>query len=538
MALLLSTGIDEPILAQDDDAPINPFGVIESYEDPAKADSLGVAWTRVRFQWADVQAAGADSWETETIDAQIDAEIEAGREVVGLLIGIPDWARGENELPAGLYLPHDDPDNTWAQFVREAVSRYEGRIDHWIIWNEPDISDPETPGHTWDGDVADFVQLLRIAYLVAKETNPEAMIHLPAITYFWDPGYIDTFFDTLVADPDAFAHNYYFDVATTHLYFQPERVYELVRLFYESMHSRGIEGKPVWLVETNAPPIDDPYWGVKEWTLSVTLTEQAAFMPQAMVSALAAGAERIAVYKLKDTPGDKAANPEPFGLVKRDGSRRPAFDTYRESIEQLGGATAVTRERWDEIGQFQVYQDEQTTTVLFARLPQPQVAKVPAIVEQAALVDMWGKRLEDVVARNGVFTIELPGALCSQSIGDYCMIGGTTYYLIQEQPSLPPTPTSTATPLPTETPAPTLTATATATSSPTATASAHLNQHPHRLKYQQKWLLCQLWRKRPFLLLLVHPKKVPHPPVFGHLLGQCVGGINFDFVALATDEII
>ena len=472
MALFLFTGMDEPILAQDDDEPSNPFGVIESYEDPVKADSLGVSWTRVRFQWADVQAAGADSWETETIDTQIDAEIEAGREVVGLLIGIPDWARGENELPAGLYLPHDDPDNTWAQFVREAVSRYEGRIDHWIIWNEPDISDPETPGHTWDGDVADFVQLLRIAYLVAKETNPEAVIHLPAITYFWDPEYIDTFFDTLIADPEAVANHYYFDVATTHLYFQPERVYDLIRLFYESMSSRGIEGKPVWLVETNAPPIDDPYWGVKEWTLSVTLTEQAAFMPQAMVSALAAGAERIAVYKLKDTEGDKAANPEPFGLVKRDGSRRPAFDTYREAIEQLVGATAVTRERWDEIGLFQVYQDEQTTTVLFARLPQPQVAKVPALVEQAALVDMWGKRLDDVVARNGVFTVNLPGALCSQSIGDYCMIGGTTYYLIQEEPSLPPTATPTATPLPTETPTPTLTATATATSSPTETPSS------------------------------------------------------------------
>ncbi|MBE2221208.1 MAG: hypothetical protein IAF02_06695, partial [Anaerolineae bacterium] len=233
LVLLIRT--NEIILAQDDDEPPNPFGVIESYEDPVKADSLGVGWTRVRFQWADVQADGAESWETETLDAQIDAEIEAGREAVGLLIGIPEWARDENDLPAGLYLPHDDPDNTWAQFVREAVSRYNGRIDHWIIWNEPDISDPETPGHTWDGDVADFIQLLRIAYLVAKETNPEAIIHLPAITYFWDPEYIDTFFDALVAAPDAAENDYYFDVATTHLYFQPERVYDLVRLFYESM---------------------------------------------------------------------------------------------------------------------------------------------------------------------------------------------------------------------------------------------------------------------------------------------------------------
>ncbi|NHZ72213.1 MAG: hypothetical protein GWP17_03900, partial [Aquificales bacterium] len=215
----------------------------------------------------------------------------------------------------------------------------------------------------------------------------------------------------------------------------------------------------------------DPYWGVEEWTLSVTLTEQAAFMPQAMVSALAAGAERIAVYKLKDTPGDKEANPEPFGLVHRDGSRRPAFDTYRVAIQQLSETTAVIRERWDEIGQFQIYQAEQTTTILFARLPQPQVVQIPALVDQAKLVDMWGKRLDDVVARNGMFTIELPAALCSQSIGDYCMIGGTTYYLIQEEPSLPPTPTVTVTPteLPTETTSPTATSTATAMATATVT---------------------------------------------------------------------
>ena len=119
----------------------------------------------------------------------------------------------------------------------------------------------------------------------------------------------------------------------------------------------------------------------------------------------------MAVYKLMDTPSDKKANPEPFGLVRRDGSRRLAFDTYRAAIKQFQGATAVTRDRWDEIGQFQINQETQTTTLLFSRLPQPQVARVPALVEQAKLVNMWGKRLEDVVAYNGVFTIELPGAL-------------------------------------------------------------------------------------------------------------------------------
>ena len=123
--------------------------------------------------------------------------------------------------------------------------------------------------------------------------------------------------------------------------------------------------KPIWLVETNAPPIDDPAWPVPNWTLSVTQNEQAAFVPQALVSALAAGAERIALYKLKDTADDRAANPEPFGLIRQNGNRRPAYSTYRIAIRYLSGMTAVSRERWNEVGQFRIDQDKQRTTVLF-----------------------------------------------------------------------------------------------------------------------------------------------------------------------------
>jgi hypothetical protein len=188
--------------------------------------------------------------------------------------------------------------------------------------------------------------------------------------------------------------------------------------------------KPIWLVETNAPPINDPVWPVRNWTLSVTLDEQAAFVPQALASALAAGAERVAIYKLKDTEGDRVANPEPFGLVREDGRRRPAYTTYQVAIRYLSGATTVWRERWDGVGEIRLDQGEHSTTVLFARLPQPQQARVPATADSAALVDMWGTR-RPITAENGFFTVDLPPALCTQSIGDYCMIGGTAYYLVQ-----------------------------------------------------------------------------------------------------------
>lgn len=469
------------------------YGVIESFEDPAAASRLGAAWTRARFQWADVQPDGPDDWRPPLDDEELDAELTAGREVVGLIIGIPDWARDRNGLPRGLDLPPDDPDNTWAVFVTEAVSRYAGRIDRWIIWNEPDIDDVDAPGHTWDGTIEEFVQLQRVAYLAAKAANPEAVVHLGAFTYFWDTGYFARFLDLVLADPEAAKHNYYFDVATAHLYFQPNAVYNVLYAFRRVMDVRGLE-QPLWLVETNAPPMDDPYWKVDNWTLAVTLNEQAAFIPQAIAAALSAGAERISVYKLKDTAGDRAANPEPFGLIRWDNSRRPAFDTYRIAIRLLGGVTAAERERWDTVGQVRLEQDEQTTTVLFSRLPAPQEAIVPATADTAELVDMWGVR-ETIEAEDGVFTVELPGALCSQTIADYCMIGGTTYYLIQaddgrspvaDEPALEvdggedaptghvsptPQPSATAEPTATMEPSPTITEPPPATVTPVPTTA-------------------------------------------------------------------
>lgn len=440
------------------------FGVIESFEDPAAADRLGATWTRARFQWADIQAEGPDAFVPPLTDEELAAELDAGRQVIGLIIGIPDWARDRRGLPRGLGLPADDPENTWATFVRDLTARYRGRIDHWIIWNEPDIADADAPGHTWDGTIEDFAQLQRTAYKVIKETNPEAVVHLSAFTYFWDPTYFGRLLDLLLEDPTAAEHNAYFDVATAHLYFQPNAIYNVLYAFDAVMAARGLE-KPLWLVETNAPPMDDPYWTVPNWTLEVTLNEQAAFIPQALAAALAAGAERIAVYKLMDTAGDRAANPEPFGLLRWDNSRRPAFDTYRVAIRLLDEVDSAERERWDGVGQIRLDQPGKTTTVLFARLPRPQEARVKAHAESAELVDMWGKR-ETIVPEDGYFTVELPAALCNQTIADYCMIGGTTYYLVQEgeariAATMTPTPSLT----PANTPAPT--ATATITTSPT-----------------------------------------------------------------------
>jgi hypothetical protein len=119
---------------------------------------------------------------------------------------------------------------------------------------------------------------------------------------------------------------------------------------------------------------------------------------------------------------------------------------------------------------------------------------------------MWGQS-ETIAAEDGAFTVELPGALCLQTIADYCMIGGTTYYLVQDNAPararqlaatrdalatdeaaamLTASPTATrrveVTRAPTATPRPSTTptaaTTATATVTPTAAATATVPPTP------------------------------------------------------------
>ncbi|RLC62835.1 MAG: hypothetical protein DRI48_09105, partial [Chloroflexi bacterium] len=336
-SVLLSPFLQTTVVAGN--IPDYRFGVVEAYAAPAAATELGVGWTRVTFEWNRIQPNGPQEWNVVPVsDEVLNNELAAGRQVVGLLITTPGWAtdlgRGAG-VPQGLYLPTDDPNNRWATFVRLIVSRYAGRIDHWTIWNEPEIP-VGSPDMTWGGSIEDFLQLLRVAYTVAKEANPNAVIHLPAVTHWHDEHWFGRFLDALVADPNAAAHGYYFDVATLHLYHEPEKIYEVTAHYYRLLHNRGLY-KPFWIAETNA------------YLSRVTPEEQAFLLVQALSLEIAAGAERIAVYKMADTETDRAADPEPFGLVRMDGTRRPAFTAYKVATNYLAGFRGGTWDRRDEV---------------------------------------------------------------------------------------------------------------------------------------------------------------------------------------------
>ncbi|MBS1251949.1 MAG: hypothetical protein MAG451_00983 [Anaerolineales bacterium] len=426
------------------DPAVDPrFGVVQAYEAAGVADEVEVGWERLFFSWPDMQPEAPDQQHSGPVegwdevyfgDAVINQEVAAGRELVGLLISTPAWASDGTPLisvPRGLYLPYDDAGNTWGQFVAGMAQRYAGRVDRWIVWNEPDIWDLGHPASTWEGTVEDYYRLVQVAYLAAKDANPDAKIHLGAFTYWWDVNYgrrpyLLRFLDVVAADPTGPANNYYFDVATVHAYFRPEQVYDLVQFTRRAMLDRGID-KPVWVNETNAPPSDDPANPVEGPLFPVMLQEQPAFLVQAFAMAFAAGAERVSVYKMYDE--EELFSGEPYGLVRRDFSRRPALQAFDTITDHFAGFTTATLRRSGPVNVVRVERSVGDTTVLWNRSDRDLLIQIPATTAGIRVVDALNQRH---VAQpvNRAYILRLPGTICDH---DDCFIGGPPRLVIQEE---------------------------------------------------------------------------------------------------------
>lgn len=436
MLLLLPSPVEAVAVARHATAriPDARFGIIETYHAPTDAAASGAGWTRVTFEWNQIQPTGPESWvEYPVADAVLDAERAAGREIVGLLVTAPGWAWaqfGGKNVPSGLELPIDDPGNLWATFVRQMVSRHRNRIRHWIIWNEPDIWG--TDFQSWGGSVEEFARLMEVAYRVAREANPNAVIHLPAITHWWDANYgrelfLERLLDALAQIPEAEKYGYFFDAFTLHLYFNVDTIYDLSQHYHGLLRAHGLS-KPLWIVETNAPPSNDPAWPIQGPNFNITLEEQANFMIQGIAMALAAGAERTAIYKMADREGDHV-NAEPFGLVRLDGSRRPAFTAYQVATTYLAGFRQANLVRRDNATIINVRRSNGWTTVAWARGTEPVEVRIRANAKSARVVN-WRGNVKTIAAQGGFYTLTLPPSACTHPANP-CLIGGEVVMIVE-----------------------------------------------------------------------------------------------------------
>ncbi len=416
------------------------FGAVEAWMAPREAAALKVGWDRLLIDWHLYQPTSPEDWTPPPADEQrVNEAVAAGREMVMLLRGTPPWATDGPPYaspPRGLLLDPDNPGNLWATFIRKLVKHYEGRVSRFIIWNEPDIARDEY-GAQFYGTIQEYYRMVKVAYLVARQTNPNAKIHLAGLTYWHDVvfgrrPFLRRYLELVSNDPTARDNNFYFDVATLHIYFRTETVLELVTLHRQILQEFGLSDHALWLNETNAAPADDPQVPWENAFFKLTMEEQAAFIVQSFALALAAGAERASVYKLAEiNPIIPGADYN--GLYRPDGSARPAVEAFRTITTHFAGLRAATYVQRPSHYIVALQRDGWVTRVAWARARQSASLRLEPTpgATSVTLFDHFGKRRAMQWDRDRNYKLTLPAALCADpNFG--CVVSGAPLLIVEK----------------------------------------------------------------------------------------------------------
>ena len=231
------------------------------------AREMGASWIVDFFPWAYIERSknNFDWWHTDQVIDQARAQ---GLTVVARLGLVPSWARPD-PLKKETTFNYIDADHyaDFGDFVYAFVDRYKGKVDHIIIWNEPNLS------FEWGMrpvDAQAYVDLLKVAYRRAKEANPGVVVLAGALAPTLEPigspaglndlTYLQQMYDAGAKD--------YFDGLAAHAYGiqaamdeppDPARVnFRRIELLRDIAQRNGDSGKQVYITEAGWN--DSPRW--------------------------------------------------------------------------------------------------------------------------------------------------------------------------------------------------------------------------------------------------------------------------------------
>lgn len=224
---------------------------------------MGAPWIVEFFPWAYYEPApGRYDW--DHVDMVVRHARAQGLTVIARLGWVPQWARPEETTFT--YLDAEGYE-AFADFVAAFVGRYRGRVDHVIIWNEPNL------GFEWGYrpvDPAGYVEMLRAVYPAAHAANPDVVVLAGALAPTLEPpgspaglndlDYLEGMYMAGAAP--------YFDGLAVHAYglgFPPEAEptpdvvnFRRVELLRAVMEAYGDGDKPIYITEAGWN--DHPRW--------------------------------------------------------------------------------------------------------------------------------------------------------------------------------------------------------------------------------------------------------------------------------------
>ncbi len=414
------------------EGPGDPFFGI-NFVDPVDpwltlAWDAGVRTVRTQLSWRDVELEPG-VWTWDEMDGRIDPLVERGFEILGILTLPAPWAQerpDEGLVPRNLNLPWNHPENYWGRYVYNTVLHYRGRIQHYEVWNEPDLEE------FWEGDPNQYYQLLRLAYRAIQAADPDATVVMAGMELGQDP----EFFQTVIrlADEDPTGPN--FDVVSIHSYTNTEWVYERTRSTRALLDGHGFANVPIWITETNIPLWGEGAAPSIASTGYATPEEASWYIVQAFANAMAAGAERVMVFRLADE-----RIPIPYGVVRNSGEPRPSYYAFHTAAAFLGGVTDAARETTEDAVIVRCTRaDGSHVTVMWASRGAPATVQIAAQTQIGVFSDAAGNTWL-AQPQGGAYTVTLdPATNYNQHQTHIFLVGGPPI-ILSEGDFSPPTTT-------------------------------------------------------------------------------------------------
>jgi hypothetical protein len=326
-ALVVSSKLPAGAAARDE--PVAGIHTIRADDDILQlvADG-GFRWVVQLLEWREIEPApGEHFW--EYADWLVRAAEHYGIDLVLRLDHPPAWAVSPETAPAVDIA-------AYARFVDQVSARYRGRVQAYIIWNEPNLA------IEWEGqppDPAGYARLLCAAYSAIDAADPHALVvgaGLAPTNHTDDSALDDRLYLQAIYDAGAAGC---FDILGAHPYgfaYPPEDPHDahdglsFARLadLRDIMVAEGDGYKLVWATELGWTT--DPVGEEQQW-LRVSEEEQSQYLVGAFEQAAQEWPwlERIAVWNLSTglPPDDEKRG---YSILAADGTPKPAYHALAE----------------------------------------------------------------------------------------------------------------------------------------------------------------------------------------------------------------
>jgi hypothetical protein len=351
--------------------------------------SVGAGITRVDVGWSALEQNAKGEYQDYYL-AQLDAVVNSAEQRgVKLLLTFTDspcWASSAPEsLKQGCagswwdrgvqrYPPADPQD--YADALAFLAGRYGGRVAGWEIWNEPNLE----YFFNSDNPAADYVKLLRAAYPAAKAADPATWVVAGSLSEA-PLNFVEELFDNGIAG--------YFDAFSLHPYCGDKSPLDpLTPEYIKNSFVRGIpavhkvllshgEDAPIWLSEYGWTT--STIRGREPWMNGVDEETQAKYVEQSLVKVRDWPWVPVAlIYELQDYSANRDDRNSNYGLLRYDGTPKPAFEAFHRGALELSKGPIEPRSV-DQPRRLRVWLDRSERRVFARGVGEPRrVARVRA----------------------------------------------------------------------------------------------------------------------------------------------------------------